>query len=69
MIKRDKTYGAPSCREYAKLKGVEIVGKLKMHWEKYGHDRMQRVYVDEVGTKYYPSLDHPTLVLPNGKIK
>ncbi len=69
MVKRDKTCGSPSCREYAKLKGVEIVGKLKMHWEKYGHDRMQRVYIDEAGTKYYPSPDHPTLVLPDGTIK
>lgn len=68
-MKRDKTCGPPSCREYAKLNDVEIVGKLKMHWEKYGHDRMQRVYVDEIGTKYYPSLDHPTLVLPDGRIK
>ena len=68
-MKRDKTLGSPSCREYAKLKGVEIVGKLKMRWEKYGIDRMQRVYIDEAGTKYYPSPDHPTLVLPDGRIK
>ena len=68
-MKRDKTCGSPSCREYAKSKGVEIVGKLKMRWEKYGIDRMQRVYIDEAGTKYYPSPDHPTLVLPDGGIK
>ena len=68
-MKRDKTYGSPSCREYAKSKGVEIVGKLKMRWEKYGIDRMQRVYVDEAGTKYYPSPDHPTLVLSDRRIK
>ena len=69
MIKSDKTYRSPSCREYAKSRGVEIVGKLKMHWEKYGHDRMQRVYIDEAGTKYYPSSDYPTLLFPDGRIK
>ena len=68
-MKRDKIYKSPSCREYAKSKGVEIVGKLKMHWIKYGDDRRQRVYVDEAGTKYYPSPDYPTLVLPDGTIK
>ena len=69
MIKRDKIYASPKCREYAKSKGVAIVGKLKMRREKYGVDRIQRVYIDEAGTKYYPSLDHPTLVLPDGTIK
>lgn len=58
-----------SAREYAKSKGVEIVGKLKMSWESYGIDRKQRVWTDEAGTKYYPDMDHPTLVLPNGRIK
>ena len=69
MRKKDKIWASPTCREYAKLKGIEIVGKLKMHWEKYGDDRRQRVYVDEAGTKYYPSPDYPTLVLPDGTIK
>ena len=68
-MKIDKTYGSPTCRGYAKLMGVNIVGKLKMRWEKYGVDRMRKVYIDEVGTKYYPSPDHPTLVLPDGTIK
>lgn len=68
-MKKNKVWKALSCREYAKSKGVEIVGKLKMHWENYGIDRKQRVYVDEVGTKYYPCLDFPTLVLPDGQIK
>lgn len=69
MIKRDKTCGSPSCREYAKSKGVEIAGKLKMHWQTYGDNRKQRYWEDEVGTKYYPSPDYPTLVLPDGTIK
>jgi hypothetical protein len=69
MKKKDKIWAPPSCREYAKSKGVEIVGKLKMHWEGYGFNGKQRVYVDEAGTKYYPDLDYPTLVLPNGTIK
>lgn len=64
-----KKYTSPSCREYAKLKGVEIIGKLKMSYEFYGIDKKQRVWTDEVGTKYYPDIDHPTLVLPDGRIK
>lgn len=28
-----------SAREYAKLKGVKVVGKLKMSYEGYGFDR------------------------------
>lgn len=68
-MKKDKIFVSPTCREYAKSKGVEIVGKLKMSFEKYGGDRRQRVYVDEVGTKYYPCLDFPTLVLRDGTIK
>lgn len=69
MENKDKIWTSPTCREYAKSKGVEIVGKLKMSFEKYGGDRIQRVYTDEAGTKYYPSSDHPTLVLSDGRIK
>lgn len=61
-------YTSISCRELAKLKGIEVIGKLKMHWEKYGIDRRQRVYVDEAGTKYYPGIDFATIILANGKI-
>ena len=57
-----------SCRELARLKGVEVVGKLKMHYEKFGIDRIQRVYVDEVGNRYYPGIDFATIILANGKI-
>lgn len=57
-----------SAREYAKLKGVKFVGKLKMSYEGYGFDRKQKVWTDEAGNKYYPSVDHPTIVLVNGKI-
>ena len=60
---------SPSCREYAKSKGTEIVGKLKMHWQTYGDNRKQRYWEDEAGTKYYPSPDYPTLVLPDGNIR
>lgn len=69
MMKNNKFWASPSCREYAKSKGIEIVGKLKLSWEKYGGDRIHRVYTDEAGTKYYPSPDFPTLVLPDGTIK
>jgi hypothetical protein len=69
MKKKDKIWISPSCREYAKLKGVEIVGKLKMHWYTYGDYRNGRYWEDEAGTKYYPSPDYPTLVLPDGTIK
>lgn len=57
-----------SCRELARLKGVKVVGKLKMHWEKFGIDRIQRVYVDEAGNRYYPGIDFATIILANGKI-
>lgn len=59
---------SPSCREYAKYRGVEIIGKLKMHWYTYGDDRKGRYWEDEASTKYYPSPDYPTLVLPDGRI-
>lgn len=65
---KNKVWASPSCREYAKSKGVEIVGKLKMHWQTYGDDRKQRYWEDEAGTKYYPSPDYPTLVLSDGRI-
>lgn len=68
MKNKHYPYVPISCREYAKQKGVEVVGKLKMHYEKYGIDRRQRVYVDEVGNKYYPCIDFPMIVLANGKI-
>ena len=68
-MKRDKIWASPSCREYAKSKGVDIAGKLKLSWQNYGDGRRQRVYTDEVGTKYYPSPSYPTLVLPDGTIK
>ena len=48
--------------------GVEVIGKLKMHYEKFGIDRRQRVYVDEAGNKYYPVIDFATIILANGKI-
>ena len=57
-----------SVREYAKLKGVKVVGKLKMSYEGYGFDRKQKVWIDEAGNKYYPGVDHPTIVLVDGKI-
>ena len=68
-MKRGRVGASPSCREYAKSKGVDIVGKLKLSWEVYGFDRRQRVYTDEAGTKYYPRVDSPTLVLADGTIK
>lgn len=57
-----------SAREYAKLKGVKFVGKLKMSYEWYGFNRKQKVWIDEAGNKYYPGVDHPTIVLVDGKI-
>ena len=57
-----------SAREYAKMKGVEFVGKLKMSYEEYGVDKKQKVWTDEVGNKFYPGISHPTIVLINGKI-
>ena len=68
MKNKHYPYTPISCRELAKLKGVEGVGKLKMHWEKYGMDRRQRVYVDEAGKKYYPGIDCAIIILANGKI-
>jgi hypothetical protein len=69
MKKKDKILVSPTCREYAKSQGVEIVGKLKMHWYTNGDYRKGRYWEDEAGTKYYPSPDYPTLVLPDGTIK
>lgn len=43
-------------REYAKLVGFEIVGKLSRFpkGETYGIDyRKQRAYIDEAGNEYY----------------
>ena len=57
-----------SAREYAKLKGVKFVGKLKMSYEGYGFDWKQKVWTDEVGNKFYPGISHPTIVLVDGKI-
>ena len=57
-----------SCRELAKLKGVEVVGKLKMHWERFGIGSRQRVYFDEAGNKYYPGIDCTIIILANGNI-
>ena len=57
-----------SAREYAKLKGVKVVGKLRLSYEGYGFDRKQKVWTDEAGNKYYPGIDHPTIVLVDGKI-
>ena len=68
MKNKHYPYAPISCRELARLKGVEVVGKLKMHWEKYGIDRRQRVYVDEAGNKYYPGIDCAIIILANGKI-
>ena len=68
-MKGNKVGASPSCREYAQLKGVDIVGKLQLSWQQYGGGRKQRVYTDEIGTKYYPSPSCPTLVLPDGTIK
>lgn len=68
MKNKHYPYVPISCREYASQKGVEVVGKLKMHWEKYGIDRRQKVYVDEAGNKYYPGVDYSTIILVNGKV-
>ena len=57
-----------SAREYAKMKGVEFVGKLKMSYEWYGMGKKQKVWTDEAGNKFYPGISHPTIVLVNGKI-
>ena len=68
MSKHMVPYVPISCRELARLKGVEVVGKLKMRWEKFGIYRKQRCYVDEAGNKYYPGIDFATIILANGKI-
>ena len=68
MRRKHYPYTPMSCRELAALKGVEVIGKLKMHYEKFGIDRRQRVYVDEAGNKYYPGIDFATIILANGKI-
>ena len=68
MKHKHDPYVPISCRELAKLKGIKVVGKLKMHWERFGVDRRQRVYVDETGNKYYPGIDFATIILANGKI-
>jgi len=68
MQKRYSRFAAISCREYAKVKGVEVVGKLRLCYEAYGFDRKHKVYIDEAGTKYYPSRDYPTVVLADGTI-
>lgn len=57
-----------SAREYAKMKGVQFVGKLKMSYEGYGMGKKQKVWIDEVGNKFYPGISHPTIVLVDGKI-
>lgn len=57
-----------SAREYAKMKGVQFVGKLKMSYEGYGMGKKQKVWIDEVGNKFYPGISHPTIVLTDGKI-
>ncbi len=57
-----------TARQYAKMKGVEFTGKLKMSWEGYGVGQKQRVWTDEAGNKFYPGVSHPTIVLVNGKI-
>ena len=57
-----------SAREYAKLKGVKFVGKLKMSYEEYGIGQKQKVWIDEIGNKFYPGDSHPTIVLIDGKI-
>lgn len=68
MKNKHYPYVPISCRDLAKLKGIEVVGKLKMHYEKYGIYRRQRVYVDEAGNKYYPGIDSAIIILANGKI-
>lgn len=68
MKNKHRPYVPISCRELAKLKGVEVVGKLKMCWEKFGIDSRQRVYFDEAGNKYYPGIDCAIIILANGKI-
>ena len=57
-----------SAREYAKMKGVQFVGKLKMSYEGYGMGKKQKVWIDEAGNKFYPGISHPTIVLTDGKI-
>ena len=57
-----------SAREYAKMKGVQFVGKLKMSYEGYSMDKRQKVWTDEAGNKFYPGISHPTIVLVDGKI-
>ena len=68
MKNKHYPYAPISCRELAALKGVEVIGKLKMHYEKFGISCRQRVYVDEAGNKYYPGIDFATIILANGKI-
>ena len=68
MKNKHDLYVTISCREYAKQRGVEVVGKLKMHYEKFGMDCNQRVYVDEARNKYYPDVYFPTIILANGKV-
>ena len=36
-----------TAREYAKIKGVKLVGKLKMSYESYGMDKKQKVWTDD----------------------
>lgn len=57
-----------SAREYAKMKCVKFVGKLKMSYEGYGMGQKQKVWIDEADNKFYPGVSHPTIVLADGKI-
>ena len=57
-----------TAREYAKMKGVKFVGKLKMSYEGYGMGQKQKVWIDEAGNKFSPGISHPTIVLADGKI-
>ena len=58
-------------REYAKIVGFEIVGKLTRFpkGETYGIDnRKQRAYIDEAGNEYYSDKDCFCIVTADGGI-
>ena len=58
-------------REYAKIVGFEIVGKLTRFpkGETYGIDyRKQRAYIDEAGNEYYTDKDGCCIVTADGGI-
>lgn len=58
-------------REYAKLRGFAIVGKLTRFpkGETYGADnRKQRAYIDEAGNEYYMDKYNCCIVTVDGAV-